>query len=48
MELMVTSYSDLALYKAGDVFAGVKYGQNPHDVLLQPVPVLNNLLLGDT
>lgn len=42
------SYSDFALYKAGDVFAGVKNRECPHDVLLQPVPVLNNLLFGDT
>lgn len=44
----IRSYSNLALYKAGDVIAGVKNRECPHDVLLQPVPVLNNLLLGDT
>lgn len=43
-----SSYSNLALYKAGDVFTGVKNRQRPHDVLLQPIPVLDNLFFGDT
>lgn len=42
------TYSNLALYKAGDVFTGVKNRERPHDVLLQPIPVLTNLLFGDT
>lgn len=42
------SYPNFALYKAGDVFAGVENRQCPHNVLLQPVPVLNNLVFGDT
>ena len=40
------TYSDLSLDEAGDVIAGVKHGQCPHDVLLQPIPVLHDLLLG--
>lgn len=47
-EIFVTSYSNLALYKTGDIFTGIKNRERPHDVLLQPIPVLNNLLLGDT
>lgn len=47
-KLFIYSYSNLALYKTGDVFAGVKNRERPHDVLLQPVPVLNDLLFGDT
>ena len=42
------SYPDLSLDEAGDVIAGVEHGQGPHDVLLQPIPVLHNLLLGAT
>lgn len=44
----INSYSNFALYKAGDVVAAVKHRERPHDVLLQPIPVLNYLLLRDT
>lgn len=43
-----SSYSNLALYEAGDVFTGVENRKRPHDVLLQPIPVLNDFLFGDT
>lgn len=46
--LWFCSYPNLALYKAGDVFTGVKNRESPHDVLLQPVPVLHNFFLCDT
>lgn len=46
--LWFCSYSNLALHKAGDVFTGVENGESPHDVLLQPVPVLYNFFLRDT
>lgn len=46
--LWFCSYSNLSLHKAGDIFTGVKNGESPHDVLLQPVPVLHNLFLSDT
>lgn len=46
--LSFCSYPNLALNKAGDVFTGVKNRECPHDVLLQPVPVLHNLFLCDT
>lgn len=42
------SYSNLALHKTGDVLTGVKNRECPHDVLLQPIPVRKNLILGDT
>lgn len=45
---LLRSYSNFALNKAGDVLAGIKNSQGPHDVLLQPVPVLDDFLLGDT
>lgn len=46
--IFLSSYSNLALYKAGDVVTGVENRERPHDVLLQPIPVLNNLLFGDS
>lgn len=46
--LFISSYSNLALYEAGDVFTGVENRKRPHDVLLQPIPVLNDFLFGDT
>lgn len=41
------SYSDLALHKAGDVLAGVENRKGLHDILLQPIPVLEYLVLCD-
>lgn len=46
--LWFCSYPNLALHKAGDVLTGVKNRESPHDVLLQPVPVLHNFFLCDT